>query len=72
VAALQQPDAGAGIRRLGQGAFGTDYPFTDVDATLAGLRGLNQMLAGTALPRLKEEAIERMIYRDTLKLLEIE
>ena len=52
--------------------FGTDYPFTNVDATLAGLRSLNQMLAGTALPRLNDEAIERMIYRDTLKLLRIE
>ncbi len=52
--------------------FGTDYPFTNVDATLAGLRGLNQMLAGTALPRLDEEAIERMIYRDALKLLGIQ
>ncbi|MBI3468057.1 MAG: amidohydrolase [Planctomycetes bacterium] len=52
--------------------FGTDYPFTDVDATLAGLRMLNQMLAGTALPRLNEEAIERMIYRDTLTLLGID
>jgi hypothetical protein len=52
--------------------FGTDYPFTTVDATLAGLRSANQMLAGTALPRLDEDAIERMIARDTLSLLGIE
>ena len=52
--------------------FGTDYPFTNVDATLAGLRGINQMLAGTALPRLNEDAIEGMIYRDTLPLLGID
>ena len=52
--------------------FGTDYPFTSVDATLAGLRGLNQMLAGTALPRLNEEAIERLIHRDSLPLLGLE
>ena len=52
--------------------FGTDYPFTNVDATLAGLRGLNEMLAGTALPLLDEDAIERMIYRDTLPLLGLE
>ena len=52
--------------------FGTDYPFTTVDATLAGLRSLNQMLAGTALPRLNEEAIERMIHRDALPLLGLE
>ena len=52
--------------------FGTDYPFTNVAATLAGLRGLNHMLDGTALPRLDAEAIERMIYRDTLGLLGLE
>lgn len=52
--------------------FGTDYPFTNVDATLAGLRSINRMLEGTALPRINEEAIERMIYRDSLSLLEIE
>jgi uncharacterized protein len=52
--------------------FGTDYPFTNVDATLAGLRSLNQMLASTCLPRLNEDAIERMIHRDSLPLLGIE
>jgi len=51
--------------------FGTDYPFTNVNATLAGLRSLNAMLAGTSLPRLNEDAIERMIYRDALPLLEL-
>jgi uncharacterized protein len=49
--------------------FGTDYPFTTVDATLAGLRGLNRMVEGTSLPRLNEDAIERMIYRDSLTAL---
>jgi len=44
--------------------FGTDYPFTTVKATIDGLRSLNKMLEGTALPRLNEEAIERMIYRE--------
>lgn len=52
--------------------FGTDYPFTTVQATLDGLRGLNQMLAGTALPRLNEAAIERLIYRESLPLLGLE
>jgi predicted TIM-barrel fold metal-dependent hydrolase len=52
--------------------FGTDYPFTNVDATLAGLRNINRMVEGTALPRINEEAIERMIYRDSLSLLGIE
>lgn len=49
--------------------FGTDYPFTTVQATIDGLRGLNAMLAGTAFPRLNEEAIERLIFRDSLPLL---
>ena len=49
--------------------FGTDYPFTTVNATLDGLRGLNGMVEGTSLPRLDTEAIERMIYRDSLPLL---
>lgn len=52
--------------------FGTDYPFTNVDATLEGLRGLNRMLEGTRLPRLNEAAIERMIYRESLPLLQLE
>lgn len=49
--------------------FGTDYPFTTVEASLMGLRGLNTMLTGTALPRLAETEIEAMIHRDSLSLL---
>lgn len=49
--------------------FGTDYPFTTVDATIAGLHSLNLMLDGTALPRLDPKQIEAMIRRDTLSLL---
>jgi predicted TIM-barrel fold metal-dependent hydrolase len=49
--------------------FGTDYPFTDVNASIAGVRELNKMLEGTALPRLEAEQIEQMIHRDSLTLL---
>jgi predicted TIM-barrel fold metal-dependent hydrolase len=49
--------------------FGTDYPFTDVNASIDGVRGLNAMLEGTALPRLDTEKIEQMIHRDSLALL---
>lgn len=49
--------------------FGTDYPFTTVDATIAGLRGLNAMTLGTGLPRLSEAEIEALIHRDSLSLL---
>ena len=51
--------------------FGTDYPFTTVNATLAGLRSINDMLEGTKLPRLDMAKIESMIARDTLRLLGI-
>jgi predicted TIM-barrel fold metal-dependent hydrolase len=51
--------------------FGTDYPFTTVDASLAGMRGLNGMLEGTRLPRLSEDKMEQMFFRDTLSLLGI-
>lgn len=49
--------------------FGTDYPFTTVDATVDGLRALNDIVKGTNLPRLDTEQIENMIYRDSLLIL---
>ncbi len=52
--------------------FGTDYPFTTVAASLDGMRKLNDMLAGTALPRLNTDQMEKMFYRDTLEILGIE
>jgi len=51
---------------------GSDYPFTTIDATLSGMRALNDMLEGTALPRLNMDAMEAMFQRDTLKLLDLE
>jgi len=52
--------------------FGTDFPFTTVNASTEGIRGLNEMLAGTNLPRLDTEQIETMITRDSLSLLGLE
>lgn len=52
--------------------FGTDYPFTNVNDSIAGLRGLNEMLAGTALPRLNEKSLEEMIFRESFELLGLE
>jgi predicted TIM-barrel fold metal-dependent hydrolase len=52
--------------------FGTDYPFTTVDASIAGVRALNDMLEGTKLPRLDTAQIEAMIHRDSLRLLGLE
>lgn len=52
--------------------FGTDFPFTTVNESIAGLRKLNAMLEGTALPRLDPDQIEALIYRESLKLLGLE
>ncbi len=52
--------------------FGSDYPFTTVNASIDGLRTLNQMLAGTAFPRLDERELDAMIHRDSLRLLGLE
>ena len=51
--------------------FGTDYPFTDVNASIAGLRSLNDQVAGTPLPKLDTGKLEEMIYRDSLPLLNL-
>jgi predicted TIM-barrel fold metal-dependent hydrolase len=52
--------------------FGSDYPFTTVAASLNGMRKLNSMLEGTALPRLDMDAMEQMFARPSLDLLGIE
>ncbi|MCF7787650.1 MAG: amidohydrolase family protein [Prosthecobacter sp.] len=49
--------------------FGTDFPFTTVNASIDGIRKLNDMLEGTKLPRLDLAQIEAMIHRDSLNLL---
>ena len=52
--------------------FGSDYPFTTVEASLEGMRRLNDMLAGTSLPRLNMDSMEAMFHRDTLQILELD
>ena len=49
--------------------FGTDYPFTTPAATIDALRRVNDMVAGTQLPRIPSDRIEAMIHRDALPLL---
>lgn len=51
--------------------FGSDYPFTTVDASIDGLRNLNKMVEGTNLPRLNEDEIEKLIHRDGFGILGI-
>ena len=52
--------------------FASDYPFTTVRASIDGLRALNQMLEGTALPRLDRGQLEDLIHRDSLGILGLE
>jgi uncharacterized protein len=49
--------------------FGTDYPFTTPASTMAALKKVNDMAAGTNMPRIPEAKIEAMIHRDSLPLL---
>jgi predicted TIM-barrel fold metal-dependent hydrolase len=51
--------------------FGSDYPFTTVDATIRDLRKINDIVVGTGIPRLNADRIEEMIERDSLSLLGI-
>ncbi len=51
--------------------FGSDYPFTTVNESVDGLRNLNSQLEGTALPRLNEEEIEKLIHREAFEILGI-
>ncbi len=59
-------------RAWGKVLFGSDYPFATVDASVTGIRNLNSMLEGTALPRLDTEQIEKMLHRNSFELLGIE
>jgi predicted TIM-barrel fold metal-dependent hydrolase len=52
--------------------FGTDYPFTTVEASLAGLRNINRVAEGTGMPRIPEAVIEGIIHRDSLSILGIQ
>ena len=49
--------------------FGSDFPFTTTGSSLAGVRGVNAILAQSGLPPVPEEVIEGIIHRDTLGLL---
>ncbi|QDV83680.1 amidohydrolase family protein [Planctomycetes bacterium TBK1r] len=51
--------------------FGSDYPFTTVNESISGLRKLNEMVAGTNLPTLNEQEIEKLIFRDGFEILGI-
>jgi predicted TIM-barrel fold metal-dependent hydrolase len=52
--------------------FGSDMPLATPRETIEGLRGVNDPIAGTGMPRVPEERIEDIIHRDALALLGLE
>jgi predicted TIM-barrel fold metal-dependent hydrolase len=51
--------------------FGSDYPYTNPDASMQDLRSINKIVEGTNLPKLSAEEIETLIHSPTLELLEL-
>jgi hypothetical protein len=52
--------------------FGSDFPYTNPDATMDALKNFNRMTEGTHLPKLAEEEIHNLIHSPTLEYLELE
>lgn len=48
---------------------GSDFPISTVQETIDGLRGVNDIIEGTQLPRIPEDQIEALIHRNSLELL---
>jgi predicted TIM-barrel fold metal-dependent hydrolase len=44
--------------------WGTDFPYSGVAESLAGLRGINRLVEGTALPRVAQATIDGIIHSD--------
>jgi predicted TIM-barrel fold metal-dependent hydrolase len=51
--------------------FGTDYPFAKSVDSIEGLRHVNDMVLGTALPRVADHTIDEILNRDSFALLGI-
>ena len=51
---------------------GSDFPIATPAETTAGLRAVNDPIAGTALPPVPLDAVEAIIERDPLPLLGLE
>ena len=47
--------------------WGTDYPFSRVEEAIAGLKAVNRFTEGTALPRVAEENVERILHANPLE-----
>ena len=42
--------------------WGTDFPYSRVEESIEGLRQVNQVVAGTSLPKVSEETIDAILY----------
>ena len=51
--------------------FASDYPVTTAAETYAALHKVNDIVEGTQLPRVPEDKLEAIIYRDSLQLLQL-
>jgi predicted TIM-barrel fold metal-dependent hydrolase len=51
--------------------FGSDYPFTSPQETVEALKNINSIVGRSGLPRIPEQAVEEIIYRDSLRLLHL-
>lgn len=49
--------------------FGSDYPFTTPQSSIEGLKAVNHIVGQSGLPRIPDEVITGILYRDTFKLL---
>jgi hypothetical protein len=49
--------------------FGSDFPFTTPTESIEGLKNVNQVTAGSGLPRVPKEVICEILERDTFALL---
>jgi len=47
--------------------WGTDFPFTTVPDSIAGLRNVNQVVECSGLPRVSGETIEKILHSDPLQ-----
>jgi predicted TIM-barrel fold metal-dependent hydrolase len=47
--------------------WGTDFPFTTVADSIAGLRAVNKVVEGTGQPRVAAETIERILHSNPLQ-----
>ena len=52
--------------------FASDFPAATPQETMDGMRKVNDIIEGTKLPPVPEDAIEKIIYRNSLELLGIE